>query len=82
MAPDAAPFSISQKIGLPEPYKAPAAVVEVSAPAIVATTVEPPVEAKKSVKAARKHKLTRFVRQAFPQGRYAAYPSREYESTW
>jgi hypothetical protein len=85
------PFSTSQRVGLPEPYKAPAVVVEVPKPEIIAATVEPPVEAKKPVKAvrqhkptrvARQHKSTRVVRRSVPQERYAAYPKREYRSIW
>ena len=82
MVPGPLPFSNSQTIGLPEPYKAPVVVVEVPKPLIIAVTVEPPVEAKKSVKAVRKHKPTRVVRRSIPQGRYAAYPPREYGSMW
>lgn len=48
MVPVSLPFSTSQSIGLPEPYKAPVVVVEVPKPVIIAATVEPPVEAKKS----------------------------------
>ena len=76
------PFSTSQRVGLPEPYKAPVVVVEVPKPEIIAATVEPPVEAKKSVKAVRQHKSTRVVRRSVPQERYAAYPKREYRSIW
>jgi len=60
------PFSTSQRIGLPEPYKAPVVVVEVPKPEIIAATVEAPVEAKKPVKAVREHKPTRVVRQHKP----------------
>lgn len=82
MAPTPLPFSVSQKIGLPEPSKAPVVVVKVPNPEFVATSVEPPVQAKKPVKLVGKHVPTRVVRQAITQGHYAAYPPRESGSTW
>ena len=82
MVPVSLPFSVSQRVGLPESYKPPAVVVEVPKPAIIAATVESPVEAKKPVKAVRKHKPTRVVRQSVPQERYAVYPKHEYGSIW
>ncbi len=82
MFPAPLPFSVSQKNGLPEPYKAPVVVAEVPKPVIMATTVVPPVEVKKSLKAIRKHKPVQVVRQSVPQGRYAAYPPRELGSIW
>jgi hypothetical protein len=82
MVPNALPFSVSQMNGLPEPYKAPMIVAEVPNPVIVATTVEPSVEVKKPVKAVRKHKPAQVARQSVPQGRYAAYPPREFGSIW
>ena len=78
MVPVSLPFSTSQSIGLPKPYKVPVVVVEVPKPVIIATTVEPPVEAEKPVKEIRKHKPTRVVRQSVPQERYGAYPPREF----
>ena len=50
MVPVSLPFSTSQSIGLPEPYKAPVVVVEVPKPVIIAATVEPPLEAKGRLK--------------------------------
>jgi hypothetical protein len=83
MDPVPLPFSVSQRMGLPEPSKAPVVVAEVPTPVIVATTVEPPAEVKKLIKAVRKHKPTQVVRQSVPpQGRYAAYPPREYGNIW
>lgn len=82
MVPSQLPFSVSQKIGLTEPYKAPVIVAEVPKPEFIAATVEPPVEVKNSVKAARKRNPTRVVRQSVSQQRYAAYPTREYGSSW
>jgi len=72
IVPVSLPFSTSQSIGLPKPYKVPVVVVEVPKPVIIVATVEPPVEAKKPVKEVRKHKPTRVVRQSVPQERYAA----------
>ncbi len=82
MVPVPLPFSVSQRIGLPEPYKAPAEAAEVSKPEIIATPVEPPADMKKPVKVVRKHKPARVVRQATPEGRYAVYPAHEYGSIW
>ena len=82
MVPVPLPFSVSQSIGLPEPYKAPVVVAEVPKPEIIATPVEPPADMKKLVKVVRKHKPTGIVRQATPQGRYAVYPAHEYGSIW
>ena len=79
MAPAALPFNVSQKDGLPEPYKA---LLIVPNPVIVETTVEPPVVVTKPVEAARKHKTARVVRRLVPQQSYAAYPIREHGSTW
>jgi hypothetical protein len=74
------PFSVSQKIGLPESYKTQVVVAEV--PKLSATNVEPPVVVKKPVEAARKHKTARVVRRLVPQQSYAAYPIREHGSIW
>jgi hypothetical protein len=82
MVPDALPFSVSQMNGLPEPYKAPKVVNEFPKPMTIATTVEAQVAVKKPVKAAHKNKLTQVRQPVLPQGRYAAYPPREYGSTW
>ena len=82
MAPAPLPFSVSQTIGLPEAYKAPVVLSEDPKPVIVATTVEPAVEVKKSIKAIRKHKAAQVVRQSLAQGHYAAYPPREPGSIW
>jgi hypothetical protein len=76
------PFSVSQTVGLPGSNKAPVVVAEDPTPAIIATPVQRPVEPKKLIKKVGKHKQTRVVRQVVPQGRYAAYPSREYGSLW
>lgn len=81
MVPSPPPFSVSQKIGLPEPYKAPAVVAEAPKPAIFSITVEPAVKVKKSAKAAGKHKQMRVVRQVVREGRYAAYPPHDPLST-
>ena len=75
-------ISVSQKTGLPEPYRARVTVAEVPAPVIVATTAEPPVEVKKPAKAVRQHRAAQVVRQTILQGRYAAYPPRESGSIW
>lgn len=69
MAPAALPFSVSQRLGLPEPYKTPVVVVEVPKPVIIAATVESPVESKKPLKEVRKHKPTRVVHQSVSQER-------------
>jgi hypothetical protein len=82
MAPAPLPFSVSQKIGLPEAYKTPVIEAEDPKPVIVATTIDPPVQVKKSVKAIRKHKPAQVVRQPVAQGHYAAYPPREPGSIW
>ena len=82
MVPVSLPFSTSQSIGLPKPYKGPVIMAEVPKPVIIAATVEPPVEAKKPVKEIRKHKPTRVVRQSVPQERSATYPPREFGSIW
>lgn len=82
MVPAPLPFSVSQKNGLPEPYRAPVTAAEVPALVIIATTAEPPVEVKKPVKAVRQHRPAQVVRQTVPQGRYAAYPPRESGSIW
>ena len=85
MVPDALPFSVSQTTGLPEPYKAPAPVAEIPDPLIVATSVELVAEVKKPVKpvkTAQKHKPAQAARKFIPEGRYAAYPQREFGSIW
>jgi hypothetical protein len=82
MVPVALPFSVSQMNGLPRPYKAPVIVADVPNPVIVATTVEPRAEMKKPVKTVRKHKPAQVAGQSVLQGRYAAYPAREYGTTW
>jgi hypothetical protein len=82
MAPAALPFSVSQKVGLPEPFKPPVIVAEHPRPVIVAPTVEAAIKVKKSVKAVRKHKAAQVVRRSIAQGRYAAYPAREPGSLW
>jgi len=81
MVPEPLPFRVSQTIGLPKPYKAPMIIVESPTPAVIATTIEQPVGAKKPVKVVRRHKPTRVVRQTLPQERYAAYPPRDFWST-
>jgi len=50
MVPVSLPFSTSQSIGLPKPYKGPVIMAEVPKPVIIAATVEPPVEAKNWLK--------------------------------
>ena len=40
MVPEPLPFSVSQTIGLPQPYKAPMVIVESLTPALNATTIE------------------------------------------
>ena len=82
IAPVPLPFSVSQRTGLPEPYKAPMVVLEAPKPAVIATRVERTVEAKKPVKLVREHKPTRTAPHAVPQGHYAAYPRRDYGSIW
>ena len=84
MTPAALPFSVSQKIGLPEAFKPPVVVAEDPTPVVVATSVEVAVavEVKKSAKTVRKHKATQAVRRSVEQGRYAAYPAREPGSIW
>jgi hypothetical protein len=82
MVPEPLPFSISQTIGLPKPYKAPTVIVESPTPAVIATTIEQPVEAKKPVKVVRRYKTTRVVRQTLRQERYAADPLRPSGSIW
>jgi len=88
MIPAPLPFSVSQKSGLPEPYKAPAItadptpVIVVPTPEIIASTAERAVEVKMTIRAVRKRKPTQVVRQTLPQGHYAAYPSRESEKIW
>jgi hypothetical protein len=80
MTPSSLPFSTSQSIGLPEPYKA--TVTAVEKPEIVAAAVAPPDEMSKPVKAVRKRISTRAVSKSAPQERYSAYPVREYGSIW
>jgi hypothetical protein len=83
MAPVPLPFSVSQRMGLPESSNAPVIVAEVPTPVIIAVTAKPPVEVKKPIKTVRKHKAAQVVRQSVsPQERYAAYPSREHGSIW
>jgi hypothetical protein len=77
MAPVPLPFSVSQRIGLPESGNAPVVIGEASTAVIVATTIEPTTEAKKPVKAIRKNKSVQIVRQPVPQGRFAGYQPRE-----
>ena len=76
------PFSVSQKIGLPESYKAKLVVAEAPTPKFSVTNVEPPVVVKKPVEAVRKHKTARVVRRLVPQQSYAAYPISEHGSIW
>lgn len=76
------PFSVSQKIGLPESHKTQVVVAEVPKPKFSATNVEPPVVVKKPVEAARKHNTAQVVRRLVPQQSYAAYPIREHGSIW
>jgi hypothetical protein len=82
MAPVPLPFSVSQRIGLPESGNAPVVIDEASTPVIIATTVESTTEVKKPVKAVRKHKSVQIVRQPVPQGRFAEYPPRETGGIW
>ncbi len=82
MAPAALPFSVSQQVGLPEPFKPPVIVAEHPTPVVVAPTVEAAVDVKKSVKAVRRHGTAKVVRRIVAQGRYAAYPAREPGSLW
>ena len=82
MVPAPLPFSVSQKIGLPDAYKAPVVLAEDPKPVVVATTVEPAVEVKKPIKPIRKRKPAQVVHQLVTQGHYAAYPSREPVSIW
>jgi len=82
MVPVPLPISVSQRIGLPEPYKAPAFVAEVPKPEVIATPVKPPADVKKSIKVVREHRPAGIVPQATPQGRYAVYPAHESGSTW
>jgi hypothetical protein len=77
MVPGPLPFSVSQTVGLPEFHNPPMIVIEKPKPVIIETTIATPIEAKKPVKAARKHQPTRIFGQVAPQGRYAAYPPRE-----
>jgi len=80
MAPATLPFSVSQIIGLPAPYRAPVVVAEAPRPAIIATTVEQRAEVKKPVKAVSKHRSPQVVPLPVPQGRYATYTPREHGS--
>jgi hypothetical protein len=77
----APPFSVSQKSGLPEPYKAPV-IATLPTPAVIATTADFPAQLKKATKAVRKHKPIRVVRQTTPREHYAVYPSRESQTIW
>ena len=82
MAPVPLPFSVSQKIGLPENSKVSVVSNRAPNPEIVVTSVGPPVEAKRTVKLIAKRKPPRVVREVIPQGHYAAYSPREYGSIW
>ena len=81
ISPVPLPFSVSQRIGLPEPTKA-AIVVKEPNRVIVATTFEPAVEAKKPVKLDGQRQPTRLVTQIVPQGHHAEYLPREHGSLW
>jgi hypothetical protein len=81
MAPVSSPFSVSQQIGLPPPFKAPAAVPP-APEAVVVAKAEMPVKPK-SEKVARKRKPSQTARPAAAeQQRYADYPRRESGSIW
>ena len=86
IGPAPQPVAVSQRLGLPEPFKPPVVMVDAREPAVIPVAVEAPVEAKKPVKVVRKRKPTQVVRQvvrqAGPQQRYAAYPLREHGSLW
>jgi hypothetical protein len=82
IVPVSLPFSVSQKMGLPETSKALVEVTKAPNPEIVVTSVAPSVETKMPIKLVRGRKPTRIVRRSIPQGRYAAYPPREPGSVW
>lgn len=74
------PIRVSQTVGLPEPYRAPAVevvsakpVIASAAPGIALISVEPPVKAKKPANVIRTHTPLRVVREPATRGRYAAY---------
>ena len=81
VVPNPLPFSSSPQVGLPQPYRAPKALVEFSKPEIKTATVEPHIEVEGPIKAARS-KPKRVVRQVAPQDRYAAYPPRLFGRVW
>jgi hypothetical protein len=82
MVPAPLPFSVSQKMGLPEPLKAPMDLIKVPNREIAVVSVKPSVEVKKPVKTVRRHRPAQIVRQSVPQGHYAVYPPRELGSIW
>jgi hypothetical protein len=82
IAPVSLPFSVSQRMGLPETSKVPVVFNRAPDPEIVLTSVGPTVEAKASAKLIGKRKPTRVVREVKPQGHYAAYPPHVYGSIW
>ena len=83
IAPSPLPFNVSQKIGLPEPYKAPVVVVEVRQPEVLTASVDSLPEMKTPLKTLRhKHKAVRVVRRLVPQERYAGFSTPEHGSIW
>jgi hypothetical protein len=79
LAPLPPPFAVSQRVGLPKPYKTPE--IEFLNPAIIVATTDRSIEAK-PIKTIRKRKATRIVKESLPKDHYAAYPTREYGKTW
>ena len=78
------PIRVSQTVGLPEPYRAPAIAVEVAKPVvalgeprIAVVTVKPLVKAERP--AIRKNTQIRVSSEISTRGRYAAYLPPEYE---
>lgn len=83
IAPSPLPFSVSQQIGLPPPYKAAVVPVESKPPAVIAATVEPSTEIKKPHVAVRnKQKVARVARRSIPQERFAGFAAPEHGSIW
>jgi hypothetical protein len=82
LTPISLPFAVSQRVGLPMPYKVPVMVeIESPKPAIIAAAAER-LMAAKPIKAIRKRKANRVVNESLPKDRYAAYPPREYGKIW
>ena len=75
MEPRALPFTSSQMVGLPKPYKAPPEYTSNRQPELALSDSEfPAPQSKRQVQAGHKKKTTKIAEDTIGRERYAEYP--------